>query len=451
MTARQQVDTLLDLIKTSAYQALDEYEKYGGAVPSLDSLAAHPLDGFMDFRTMQLKKFVRKLEGACDQLCTTLAPPLHTLSNRAHDTYWAALRTASKLEIADIIASSEKGRLHTAELSHRIQANENKIASIMRLLATRHCFKEVSKNVFANNRLSIRLASKSPISAWIDILTKDPINGGLHLYDSLQDPEYALSTDAEKSPCMYARRSERQTGSVYNMISSDATYNETLGRAMIALSTIQSSLTILQVYPWERYKTVCDVGSGVGFFCWNLLSSFPSITVTLHDLPETTTLAEKIWGTDYPDHVADKRVKFAPGNFLELVPVEGQDLYYIKNVIHNWPDADVISILKSVSKAMSPKSRVVIQDYVMQHLYREPGKEDDQGFQMDAEEPLLPNYGAGQVRLYSQNMTMMLVFNAKERTFDEVNYLCSQAGLLLLKVWDVGEQSALEYVKKDHW
>lgn len=79
MSARDHVDSLLAIIKEAAHSALDEYEKYGTPTPTLDSLDSHPLDIADD--KLKLKKIVSKLEGACDQLCTILAPPSHTIMN----------------------------------------------------------------------------------------------------------------------------------------------------------------------------------------------------------------------------------------------------------------------------------------------------------------------------------------------------------------------------------
>jgi hypothetical protein len=75
-TPRAKLDALLSLLNSAAQEAIAEYEKTGD-VPSTES--AHPLDSRPP--TLALKNAVRILEGACEQLCTTLAPPAHTLLN----------------------------------------------------------------------------------------------------------------------------------------------------------------------------------------------------------------------------------------------------------------------------------------------------------------------------------------------------------------------------------
>jgi len=75
-TPRAKLDALLALLNSAAQDAIAEYERTGD-VPSKDS--AHPRDS--EHPTIPLKNALRVLEGACDQLCTTLAPPTHTLAN----------------------------------------------------------------------------------------------------------------------------------------------------------------------------------------------------------------------------------------------------------------------------------------------------------------------------------------------------------------------------------
>lgn len=73
---RAKLEALLALLNSAAQAAIAEYEKTGD-VPSTES--AHPLD--FEPPSLALRNTVRILEGACEQLCTTLSPPGHTLLN----------------------------------------------------------------------------------------------------------------------------------------------------------------------------------------------------------------------------------------------------------------------------------------------------------------------------------------------------------------------------------
>lgn len=74
---RARVEALLSLIMSTAQDAMKEYEKAGHTVPSPDS--PHPLDAA--YGMLSLKRSIRILDGACQQLCTTLAQPEHTMCN----------------------------------------------------------------------------------------------------------------------------------------------------------------------------------------------------------------------------------------------------------------------------------------------------------------------------------------------------------------------------------
>lgn len=79
MTGRAEVHQLLTIIAQSATEALNEYEKHGSMIPSIYETSELSWDGLE--ASVNLKKSIRALEGACDQLCATLAPPLHTIVN----------------------------------------------------------------------------------------------------------------------------------------------------------------------------------------------------------------------------------------------------------------------------------------------------------------------------------------------------------------------------------
>jgi len=79
MEGKAQVEALLELINTAARDALIQYGTSGQDIPSLDSTDAISLSVMGG--NLPLKRAIRLLEGACDQLCATLAPPAHTVIN----------------------------------------------------------------------------------------------------------------------------------------------------------------------------------------------------------------------------------------------------------------------------------------------------------------------------------------------------------------------------------
>jgi hypothetical protein len=78
-SSKEQVLALLHLIQISTNDAIEEYEKRGYNVPYPHTRKPNELDSAEDI--LALKKAIRTLESACEVLCTTLAPPMHTVFN----------------------------------------------------------------------------------------------------------------------------------------------------------------------------------------------------------------------------------------------------------------------------------------------------------------------------------------------------------------------------------
>jgi len=169
------------------------------------------------------------------------------------------------------------------------------------------------------------------------------------------------------------------------------------------------------------------------------------VVVTLHDLPPTIKDAEKFWADEYPEAIESNRVSFAPMDFFAEPPAPNMDIYFYRLIIHNWPDKEATLILKKAASVMAPHSRIIIQDYVLQNPNPRRGLSDGPGVDL-APEPMMPNFGAGNIKHYAQDITMLIMYNGKERTLDEVVELGSQAGLKLDKVWDLADTSLIEFV-----
>lgn len=70
----------MDLISTQVKEAISEYHTAGKNVLPLDSTDVGPFDTPQSMG-LNLAKAVQIIEGACAQLCATLAPPGHSIVN----------------------------------------------------------------------------------------------------------------------------------------------------------------------------------------------------------------------------------------------------------------------------------------------------------------------------------------------------------------------------------
>lgn len=144
-----------------------------------------------------------------------------------------------------------------------------------------------------------------------------------------------------------------------------------------------------------------DVGGGHGSDLLLFHEAFPNLPgkLILQDLPhvvETATLPSSIDGQGY--------------DFFDEQPVKGAKAYYLRTVLHDWPDAQVVQILTRLREAMEPSSLLLIEEKAMP----------------ETNLPLMAAVG---------DMSMMVSFASAERTEREYERLLEEAGLELVKCW----------------
>ena len=84
------VPALISLIVNAAKTIEAEYAKSSQpSIPSLDDLSPHSLD--TEISSVGLKQATQILEGACAQLCATVARPSHTMVNVSCSMNWLNL------------------------------------------------------------------------------------------------------------------------------------------------------------------------------------------------------------------------------------------------------------------------------------------------------------------------------------------------------------------------
>jgi hypothetical protein len=158
---------------------------------------------------------------------------------------------------------------------------------------------------------------------------------------------------------------------------------------------------------------VVDVGGGTGALLGKVLLAHPLVRATLVELPSTAERA----GRFFAEQGVSDRVTIATQSFFEPLPA-GADLYLIAQVLHNWPDAEAVAVLKRLAAAAEGAPIVIVERLT-------GGAENDADLASD--------------------LLMYAVFGAGERSADEFAALAGEAGLELVSTRQVlGALSTLE-------
>jgi 2,7-dihydroxy-5-methyl-1-naphthoate 7-O-methyltransferase len=145
---------------------------------------------------------------------------------------------------------------------------------------------------------------------------------------------------------------------------------------------------------WASVRTVVDVGGGTGSLLAEVLRTRPGVRGVLVDLPRPVAFSARVFEAA---GVAD-RATAAPQSFFDPLPA-GADLYLLKNVLADWPDAEALALLKRCAEAARPGGRVVVLGGVT-----------------EADRP-------------SPELLMLVLVGGRSRTVAEFRELARQAGL----------------------
>ncbi|KAF2230549.1 hypothetical protein EV356DRAFT_536266 [Viridothelium virens] len=169
-------------------------------------------------------------------------------------------------------------------------------------------------------------------------------------------------------------------------------------------------------FDWAKLPsgaTVVDVGGSTGHGSIALAKQYPHLKFIVQDLPETIANAKK--SLDSSDVTLSSRIDFMAHDFFQRQPVTDADVYLLRMIIHDWPDAEATKILEHLKKSLNkPDARILIMDTVLP----QPGT--------------IPILQERQLRV--RDLTMMQVFNAKEREIEDWKQLTRSAGLQILHV-----------------
>ncbi|PBK67979.1 S-adenosyl-L-methionine-dependent methyltransferase [Armillaria solidipes] len=402
-------------------------------VPSLDDTRPHPLDDRLS--SMKMMEAIQTIEGACAQLCALVARPNHTMLNMFEP---ACMRVVVAFNIADHLLDRPEG-LHVSKLGALSGAEPQKLGRILRLLASRHCFREVDRDIFANNRLSMMLVKTNSISDYVASISDEVNKAASMLTENLQDPDWGHSDSPVHTPF---NSWSKYPGTFFSWYQDEgAARGARFKLAMKGWTAVTEASAAVDEYPWSTLHdgaTVCDVGGGIGVISMQLVEAHPNLRIVLQDLPaQVQSAKDEVWPALCPAAIETGRVEFKAMDFLVESPVKGCD-------VHDWPDKECTIILSGVKNAMDPGSHLLIHEYILQHAHRENDSLTGSSSK-PAPEPLLPNYGAGRIRQYNIDLDMMCVFNSQERRLDQFIELGKRSGLKFVRVWDLRETGIVEF------
>ncbi|KAI9059147.1 S-adenosyl-L-methionine-dependent methyltransferase [Trametes sanguinea] len=438
----------------------------------------------------QVVEATNRAVAACGQLAASLQRPFFQLIDGIMSDHVAScimfLEESHTVEI--LRAAGDKG-MHVRDIARAIDdvrkidetgadpLDPAKLSHILRLLATYHWLREVKPDVFANNRLSAQVDSgKTPeqlknaphekhddtdgVPALVAMTGDDFLKAFSFLSDQLLptreravtlhsllggDSKVNKPIKAYKAPFNLAFRTELGYFDWLELPQNKTRLTE-FGRAMTGARGWEVSENIVNAYPWKNLadnSVVIDVGGGIGSTSMVLAKAYPNLRFVVEDRPHVVEIAPTVWGASHKELLDSGRVSFKAQSFFDPQPpkievpgvgaIAAPAVYLIRGCTHNWPDADVVKMLRHLRNAAAPTTQLLIVDMLLPLACVDDTEVDEPipgAVRSLAPEgsPLLANLGKASANGYLLDLSMMAQLNAKERTLWEIAALAREAG-----------------------
>ncbi|KAF2232272.1 o-methyltransferas-like protein [Viridothelium virens] len=309
----------------------------------------------------------------------------------------------SNLHIFEILSQTVSS-LNTTDLAAKTGADPALLERLLKYFASLSMVKEVDAGVWAASRLTATLATPGIAAGLLNnhvnlgrVWLEFPTFLEKNKYQTVADPRHCVFSEAHQGRPAFEWLEENPTNAqIFSLFMTQQRF---------------AQKNWLDGFPFE--EVVCkgesdskrplfvDVGGGRGHQCEAVLARFPYLAgrVILEDQASMLSDALSIEGVR----------KIAIDLFKEQ-PIKGARAYYLRNVLHDWPDEKSLAILSHLKRAMSPTSVLLI------------------------DEMIVPTKGAHKITM-QVDMAMYGAAGAEERTEKRWNDLISRAGFKIDQVY----------------
>jgi C-methyltransferase len=248
------------------------------------------------------------------------------------------LHVVAALGVADEIGDDP---VSTPELASRCGANADALGRMLRLIAAHGIF-EAGDGGFRHTPASRLLRSDHPLSmhAFATMM-------GLPLFTAT----FARLEHSARTGSPAIDTVEPQ--GVWAYLQDHPDEARMFGHAMTARAAADIA-AILGAYDFSRFATIADIGGGRGHLLRAILEAVPAAEGVLFDRPQVIGALD----------VEHDRLTPQAGDFF-VDPLPAADAYVLMEVIHDWPDAECVAILRAIRAAAGTGAKVLVIENIV--------------------------------------------------------------------------------------
>ncbi|KAI9743543.1 MAG: hypothetical protein M1818_002857 [Claussenomyces sp. TS43310] len=311
-----------------------------------------------------------------------------------------------ELGVWQAIVAKSPGGVSASDLAKELGILEITLARILRFAATNYVIDEVSEDVYRANNITLHFTAPRAESV-VFLATSQAVRVGNVLPEFFTKNKLEDPATARPLPWNLATQSPLP---VYDWLAEHPRERDAFNDFMFVQTTGMASF--IETFPLEKYLDVSDatervqfvdVGGGSGHVSRAVLAKYPTLhgKIAVEDREQAGTVTR----ADF----AKEGLQRIPYDFFTPQPLKGAKVFYLRNILHNWSDANCKLILEQLREGLASDSIILIDDIV------------------------IPPTGA---HWYSTHMDLMMLTNlgATERTEAQFDVLFDSVGLKVNKI-----------------
>ncbi|GDY32007.1 methyltransferase [Gandjariella thermophila] len=313
------------------------------------------------------------------------------------------LSAVAELGVADHLAG---GPLTVDELAARTDTHADSLYRVLRALASKGVFTEVSPRTFGLTPLADTLRTDSERSMR-DVFR---LQGKPFMRDAYGAIEHTIRTG---EPAF-----EHVNGTtLFEYLAARPDMTALFSRAM-GNGARQVQRAAVAAYDFGGIQRLVDVGGAHGHLIAMILDRYPEMRAVLFDQPHVVSGAGKF--LESTGHAS--RIEAVGGSYFESVPAGG-DAYVLSHVLHQLNDDEALVVLGNIRNAMAPGAKLLIID------------------------PILPEGDTPHPGKF-MDITMLALTRGRDRTEQELRDLLGKVGLRLVETVGLTAPSSIAVVKE---
>lgn len=271
-----------------------------------------------------------------------LAERLYSIGNAYRQA--KVLLSAVELDLFSILA---KGPLDAAALAARLDIDRRGARDFFDALVALGLLNRVADGRYQNSEAT---------NLFLDKAKPTYLGGSFDQYNWREYGMWGSLTEALRTGRPRAEiNGQDHFGSIYR----DPMRQRSFVNAMTAGSML-AACCIAERFPWQQYRTLCDVGTSQGCLPVQVALAHPHLEAIGFDLPELGSA----FGQYARENGLSHRLTFRAGNFFKE-PLPAADVIVFGRVLHNWDLATKKMLLAKAHRALPEGGAVIVYDMLI--------------------------------------------------------------------------------------